>query len=179
MRAKEFIVEQYQSDIPKNQGKTLAQIEKTSKLTQAKDPYKPKHFKSGKLGVPAGVDAHDTHSQTQSNVEYGSKRGELSDEANAAMPGAFSVADLPSDFYGVYRLGMGLAAGDRNIALADNIGKHPFFMPFSPEEHAKFDKEIKRQGHKTKLRTSKDSLELSTVNQVSPVNKPKPNKYGV
>ena len=179
MRAKEFIVEQYQSDIPKNQGKTLAQIEKTSKLTQAKDPYKPKHFKSGKLGVPAGVDAHDTHSQTQSNVEYGSKRGDLSDEANAAMPGAFSVADLSSDFYGVYRLGMGLAAGNRNIASADNIGKHPFFMPFSPEEHAKFDKEIKRQGHKTKLRTSKDSLELSTVNQVSPVNKPKSNKYGV
>ena len=179
MRAKEFIVEQYQSDIPKNQGKTLAQIEKTSKLTQAKDPYKPKHFKLGKLGVPAGVNAHDTHSQTQSNVEYGSKRGDLSDEANAAMPGAFSVADLSSDFYGVYRLGMGLAAGNRNIASADNIGKHPFFMPFSPEEHAKFDKEIKRQGHKTKLRTSKDSLELSTVNQVSPVNKPKSNKYGV
>ena len=179
MRAKEFIVEQNQSDIPKNQGKTLAQIEKTSKLTQAKDPYKPKHFKSGKLGVPAGVDAHDTHSQTQSNVEYGSKRGDLSDEANAAMPGAFSVDDLPSDFYGVYRLGMGLAAGDRNVSSADNIGRHPFFMPFSSEEHARFDKEIKRQGHKTKLRTSKDSLELSTVNQVSPVNKPKPNKYGV
>ena len=179
MRAKEFIVEQYQSDIPKNQGKTLEQIEKTSKLTQAKDPYKPKHIKSGKLGVPAGVDAHDTHSQTQSNVEYGSKRGDLSDEANAAMPGAFNVADLPSDFYSVYRLGMGLAAGDRNVAAADNIGKHPFFMPFSPEEHARFDKEIKRQGHKTKLRTSKDSLELSTVNQVSPVNKPKPNKYGI
>jgi hypothetical protein len=52
-------------------------------------------------------------------------------------------------------------------------------MPFAPEEHARFDKEIKRQGHKTKLRTSRDSLELSTVNQVSPVNKPKPNKYGI
>ena len=179
MRAKEFIVEQYQSDIPKNQGKTLAQIEKTSKLTQAKDPYKPKHFKSGKLGVPAGVDAHDTHSQTQGNTEYGSNRGDLSDEAQAAMPGAFSVEDLPSDFYSVYRLGMGLAAGDRNIATADAVGKHPFFMPFAPEEHAKFDKEIKRQGHKTKLRTSYDSQELSTVNQVSPVNKPKPNKYGI
>ena len=170
MRAKEFIVEQY---------KTPAQAEQKGKKTQPQKPYKPKTFKSGKLGVPGGVDAHDVHSQNQSNTEYGSNRGELSDEASAAMPGAFSVETLPSDFYGVYRLGMGLAAGDRNIAAADNIGKHPFFMPFAPEEHARFDKEIKRQGHKTKLRTSHDSLELSTVNQVSPVNKPKPNKYGI
>ena len=95
------------------------------------------------------------------------------------MPGAFSVEDLPSDFYGVYRLGMGLAAGDRNIAAADNIGKHPFFVPFAPEEHAKFDKEIKRQGHKVKKRTSPQSLEISTVNTVTPVAKIKKNKYGI
>ena len=95
------------------------------------------------------------------------------------MPGAFSVEDLPSDFYGLYRLGMGLAAGDRNVAAEDNIGKHPFIMPFAREEHAKFDKEIKRQGHKTKLRTSHDSLELSTNNTTSPVAGRKPNKYGV
>jgi hypothetical protein len=170
MRAKEFITEQYA---------TIAQAERKSKKTQPTVGYSPSGFKSGKHGVPTGVDSRDTHSQHQSNIEYGSNRGELSDEANAAMPGAFSVETLPSDFYGVYRLGVGLAAGDRNIAAADNIGKHPFFMPFAPEEHARFDKEIKRQGHTTKLRTSHDSLELSTVNQVSPVNKPKPNKYGI
>jgi len=184
MRAKEFIAEATEASTNSpskvdRQGKTLAQIEKTSKKTQPITPYNPKTFKTGKMGVPTGIDPHDTHSQHQSNTEYGSNRGELSHEANAAMPGAFSVETLPSDFYGVYRLGMGLAAGDRNIATADNIGKHPFFMPFSPEEHNRFDKEIKRQGHKTKLRTSHDSLELSTVNQVSPVNKPKPNKYGI
>jgi hypothetical protein len=184
MRYREFIAETTEAKIHNpdkddRQGKTLAQITASSKKTQPTKPYKARTFKSGKNGAPTGIDAHDTHSQVQNNVEYGSKRGELSDEANAAMPGAFSVDDLPSDFYSVYRLGMGLAAGDRNVAAADNIGRHPFFMPFSSEEHARFDKEIKRQGHKTKLRTSKDSLELSTVNQVSPVNKPKPNKYGV
>jgi hypothetical protein len=170
MRAKEFITEQYE---------TTAQAEKKSKKTEPTVSYNPGRFKSGKHGVPTGVDARDVHSQSQGNTEYGSNRGELSDEASAAMPGAFSVETLPSDFYGVYRLGMGLAAGDRNIATSNNIGKHPFFMPFAPEEHARFDKEIKRQGHKTKLRTSRNSLELSTVNQVSPVNKPKPNKYGI
>lgn len=184
MRAKEFIIESTEAstkspDKVDKQGKTLAQIKKTSKKTQPHKPYHPNTFKSGKMGVPHDGEPHDTHSRHQDNTEYGSNRGELSDEANAAMPGAFSVETLPSDFYGVYRLGMGLAAGDRNIAAADNIGKHPFFMPFSPEEHARFDKEIKRQGHKTKLRTSHDSIELSTVNQTSPVNKPKPNKYGV
>jgi len=184
MRAKEFITETTEAnksnpDIDKKQGKTLAQIEKTGKLTQPTKPYKPKTFKSGKLGVPDGVNPHDTHSQSQGNTEYGSNRGDLSQEAQAAMPGAFSVENLPSDFYGVYRLGMGLAAGDRNVAASDNIGKHPFFMPFAPEEHTKFDKEISRQGHKTKLRTTKDSLELSTVNTVTPVATIKKNKYGV
>jgi hypothetical protein len=170
MRAKEFIVERFE---------TISKSEKIGKETQPAKEYHPKTFPYGKHGIPDGLDPHDTHSQNQSNTEYGSNRGELSDEANAAMPGAFSVETLPSDFYGVYRLGMGLAAGDRNVATADNIGKHPFFMPFAPEEHARFDKEIKRQGHKTKLRTTKSSLELSTVNQTSPVNKPKPNKYGI
>ena len=171
MRAKEFITEQ---------SKIITPNEKARNQTQPVTPYKPSGFTSGKLGVPqTSMHPSNTHSQHQSNIEYGSKRGEPSDEANAAMPGAFSVETLPSDFYGVYRLGMGLAAGDRNIAAVDNIGKHPFFMPFSPEEHIRFTKEIKRQGHKTKLKTSHDSLELSTVNQVSPVNKPKPNKYGI
>jgi hypothetical protein len=182
MRAKEFIVEQNQVVLGKvkRQGKTLAQIEKSSKKTQPHKAYKPEPFPSGELGVPkTPLHPHDTHSQHQSNTEYGSVRGDLSDEAKAAMPGAFSVEDLPSDFYGVYRLGLGLAAGDRNIAVADNIGKHPFFMPFAPEEHARFDKEISRQGHKVKLRTSHDSLELSTVNQKSPVAQKPRNKYGV
>jgi len=170
MRAKEFITEQHT---------TIKQAEARLKKTQPAKEYHPIKFKHGKLGVPVADDPHDTHSLHQSNTEYGSNRGDLSTEANAAMPGAFSVEDLPSDFYGLYRLGMGLAAGDRNVAAEDNIGKHPFIMPFAREEHAKFDKEIKRQGHKTKLRTSHDSLELSTNNTTSPVAGRKPNKYGV
>jgi len=176
MRAKEFITESEKAVLLR---KTIAQSEKEGKKTQPAVPYKAKHYKSGRYGVPTGVDPHDVHSQTQGPDEYGSLRGEVPLEAQAAMPGAFSIEDLPSDFYGVYRLGLGLAAGDRNIAAADNFGKHPFIMPFAPEEHAKFEKEIKRQGHKTKLRTTKDSLELSTNNTVSPVAKPKRNKYGV
>jgi len=184
MRAKEFIIESADDSISNpdkvdRQGKTLAQTKKDGKITQATKKYNPKSFTSGKLGVPKDGSPHDTHSRHQDNNEYGSIRGDLSDESKAAMPGAFSVEDLPSDFYGVYRLGMGLAAGDRNIATADNIGKHPFFMPFAPEEHARFDKEIKRQGHKTSLKTSKPSVELSTVNQTSPVAQKPRNKYGV
>jgi hypothetical protein len=184
MRAKEFIIESTEATISNpdkldRQGKTLAQVKKAGKQTHPAKSYKAGSFKSGKLGVPHDGAPHDTHSRHQDNQEYGSKRGEVSDEAAAAMPGAFSVETLPSDFYGVYRLGMGLAAGDRNVAAADNIGKHPFFMPFAPEEHARFDKEIKRQGHKTKLRTTHDSQELSTVNQTSPVAQKPRNKYGV
>jgi hypothetical protein len=176
MRAKEFITEQHSIEVEKRSKSDVRQLGQK----HAKKEYHPKNFPIGKMGVPSTpMHPHDIASQHEANNEYGSKRGELSDESNAAMPGAFSVEDLPSDFYGVYRLGMGLAAGDRNIASADNIGKHPFFMPFAPEEHARFEKEIARQGHKVKLRTSPQSLELSTVNTVTPVNKPKTNKYGI
>jgi len=180
MRAKEFITEQITAKLgtaePKPRSKN--DIRQLGQKEPAKE-YHPKKFKNGKLGVADGVAPHDVHSQHQNNTEYGSERGEIATEFQASLPGAFSVEDLPSDFYGVYRLGMGLAAGDRNIAAADNIGKHPFFVPFAPEEHAKFDKEIKRQGHKVKKRTSPQSLEISTVNTVTPVAKIKKNKYGI
>jgi hypothetical protein len=176
MRAKEFITEQHSIEVEKRAKGDVRQLGEK----QPKKEYHPSKFKAGKMGVPkTPMHPHDTASQHEANDEYGSKRGELSDESNAAMPGAFSVEDLPSDFYGVYRLGMGLAAGDRNIASADNIGKHPFFMPFAPEEHNRFEKEIARQGHKIKKRTSPQSLELSTVNTTTPVAKRKPNKYGI
>jgi len=180
MRAKEFIAEQIVSALGTKQPELRSKKDvRQLGQTQPVKEYHPKQFKNGKLGVPGGVDPHDPHNQTLGNTEYGSNRGDMAVEFQASLPGAFSVDDLPSDFYGVYRLGMGLAAGDRNIAAADNIGKHPFFVPFAPEEHAKFDKEIKRQGHKTKLRTSTQSLEISTVNTVTPVAKIKKNKYGI
>jgi hypothetical protein len=176
MRAKEFITEQHSIEVEKRAKGDVRQLGQT----QPKKEYHPSKFKAGKLGVPkTPMHPHDISSQHEDNKEYGSKRGDLSDEANAAMPGAFNVETLPSDFYGVYRLGMGLAAGDRNIAAADNIGKHPFFMPFAPEEHDRFEKEISRQGHKVKSRTSPQSLELSTVNTTTPVAKRKANKYGI
>jgi len=175
MRAKEFLSEQHRVEVNPRSKSDVRQLGQK----QLSKEYHPKKFKYGERGVPIGVDPHDPHNQTLSNTEYGSKRGDMAVEFQASLPGAFSVEDLASDFYGVYRLGMGLAAGDRNIAAANNIGKHPFFVPFAPEEHDKFDKEIKRQGHKTKLRTTQQSLEISTVNTVTPVAKIKKNKYGI
>jgi hypothetical protein len=163
MRAKEFITEKAKS--PFN-------IVKKDGERQAHTPFKAISYSYGKLGVPEipNDDGHmNVHSHSQNENEYGSLRGEIPVEAQAAMPGAFSIEDLPSDFYGIYRLGMGLAAKDRNVATANNFGKHPFIMPFSDKEHASVEKEVGRQGHKTKLRTTAASLELSTINTVSPV----------
>jgi len=163
MRAKEFITEKAKSpfEIVKKEGER-----------QPAKPFKAISYSYGKLGVPE-IPSDDgnmnVHSQSEDEHTYGSNRGEIPVEAQAAMPGAFSVQDLPSDFYGMYRLGMGLAAKDRNVASSDNFGKHPFIMPFSNQEHSAVEKEVTRQGHKTKLRTTAASLELSTVNTVSPV----------
>lgn len=174
MRAKEFISEQV-APAPKRNPKDTRQLGQT----QPAPEYHPKTFATGKFGVPSGVNPHDPHSQSQGNSEYGSLRGDIPVEAQAAMPGAFSITDLPSDFYGMYRTGLAIAAGDRNIAAPDNFGKHPFMMPFAPEEHQLVAKQVKRIGHKIEMRTTPQSLELSTNNTVSPVAKVKKNKYGI
>ena len=182
MRAKEFVIE---AKIDKTRNeikpiiKSLSKEVKDANKTQAIAPYKTKTFKSGKHGEPTGVHHYDLHNQTQNADEYGSERGDIPIEAQAAMPGAISISDLASDFYGVYRVGMAIAAGDLNVASADNFGKHPFVMPFAPEEHASVIKNIKRTGHKVKQRTTPQSLELSTNNVVSPVANKKRNKYGI
>jgi hypothetical protein len=174
MRAKEFIVEQSvkPTDSP-------AKASKKAKQTQVVKPYVAKDFPMKKKLGDFGLDPHEAHSQSQGNTEYGSTKGDVPIEAVAAMPGAFSVQDIPSDFYSMYRIGVAIAGGERNVAAKDNFGKHPFFMPFSEQEHAKITKDIKRIGHDIELRTTPESLELSTVNQKSPVAKRKPNKYGV
>jgi hypothetical protein len=175
MRAREFITEQA---ISPTDSKSVIKAKATK--TQPVKPYVAKKFPMKKKLGDFGLDPHDPHSQSQGNSEYGSSnKGDIPLEAVAAMPGAFSVEDIPSDFYSMYRIGVAIAGGERNVAPKDNFGKHPFFMPFSEQEHAKIQHDIERIGHKIELRTTPESLEVSTVNNQSPVAKPKRNKYGV
>ena len=148
--------------------------------TDTKKPYNPKEFPIDKHGAPDLADdsQYDPHAQLD-HGDYATPVDELAVEFQAALPDAFSVEDLNSDFYSVYRLGLALAAGEENQAQADNIGRHPLIIPATQAEADKLEQAVVHQGYKIKQRSTPGSAEISTINKVSPVAKPKRNKYGV
>lgn len=148
--------------------------------TEVKKPYNPKEFAVDDQGAPnvADSDQNDPHVQLD-HEDYATPPDELSVEMQASLPSAFSVEDLNSDFYSVYRLGLALAAGEEHLAQADNIGRHPFIVPDTKVGAKKLQQAVSHQGYKIKERTTPGSVEVSTTNKVSPVAAPKRNKYGV
>jgi hypothetical protein len=148
--------------------------------TETKTPYDPEEFPIDKQGAPdlADDDKYDPHAQLD-HSDYATPVDELAVEFQAALPDAFSVEDLNSDFYSVYRLGLALASGEEHLAQADNIGKHPLIIPSTDAGADKLEQAVKHQGYKIKQRTTPGSVEVSTTNTVSPVAAPKRNKYGV
>jgi len=156
MRAKEFISE--------NKGQKVI--------------YKAKDHTHGKLGVPNDGDPHDVHSRSEGNTEYGSARDKLNPEQFNAMPGPIGV-EIDNNPYGMYRLGVSIAAGDRNIPGKDRLGQEGLIMPFSPIEHDYVVQQAKRHGLKVDRLGTPTSDEPGQNNTVSPVAKPKRNKYGI
>jgi hypothetical protein len=156
MRAKEFLSEQ--------NGKAVI--------------YKAKKFTHGKLGVPNDpLEAHNTHSRTQDANEYGSYRDKLNPEAALVMRGAIGVPN--ENPYDLYRLGMAIAGGDRNIPGVDALGQTGLILPFSEQEHSVIHSHIKRQGLKAEKLSTHGSEEPLQNNKTSPVAKIKKNKYGI
>ena len=87
--------------------------------------------------------------------------------------------------YVAYRLGMAVACtdgtNDPEIEAKSWIGKSKSTHPYTPEEQEMLKKAYKAVGAKYQDINHGDmeSRELDTVNNVSPVAKPKKNKFGV
>jgi len=139
--------------------------------------YHPKHFKTGKLGVPHDGDPLDVHSRAEGSTEYGSTRDDLHPEQKLVMKGAIGVAE--QDPYRIYRLGISIASGDRNVASVDNLGQSGFIMPYDDNERERVERSIRNHKlEKEQLSTGKSEEPLQN-NKVSPVAKIKRNRYGV
>jgi len=84
-------------------------------------------------------------------------------------------------YYGMYRLGVAIAAGDRNPLDGKGPTRdHPTVWMYTPEEAEMVAKAEKRQGIKgTTLIGDGQSTELDTINIKSPIATPKINKYGI
>ncbi len=105
------------------------------------------------------------------------KKGQVRKALKQAGPYAKRYDDLDT-FYDMYRLGVALADGS-----ADSRGpasNSPTVWVNGPEEEAMLNKAERAIGTKGTVVVPKGpSEELPIVNSVSPVAKPKKNKYGV
>jgi hypothetical protein len=110
---------------------------------------------------------------------YGSSKNVLSPEMQAAMPGAMGIKGMPNPFYDLYRLGVAIAGGDRNESGDAHIGQDPMIIPYTKIEHQNAEKHAKKLGFKPKMISTPGSDEPKHITSVSPVNKPKKNKYGI
>jgi len=113
------------------------------------------------------------------------KSSDLSKEAKAAIPGATSsgVPDMssgPSNYYHKYRVGIAMASSPDTGGIS-NIGPTSDDMVtigYTPADRDIADRAYAAMGYKRKKVTSDKSREHD-AHTVSPVAKPKKNKYGV
>lgn len=112
-------------------------------------------------------------------------KSRLSKEASAAIPGASSsgVPDMaagPSNYYHKYRVGIAMASSP------DTGGVNPIgptsddmvTIGYTPADRDIADRAYKAMGYKKKKLTSDHSKEVD-AHTVSPVSKPKKNRYGI
>lgn len=115
------------------------------------------------------------------------KRAKMTKRQNQSTRGVNTYSDSEkwNTDYVAYRLGMAVAGTDGQIepelSASSWIGKSKSTHPYTQEEQ-----EMLKRAYKAVGATYQDvnhgdmrSLELDTANKVSPVAKPKKNKYGV
>ena len=95
------------------------------------------------------------------------------------MPFSKHYPTMPSsDPYLAYRFGMAMA--DHTINYAEGPAEqHAVIVAYTPEEEDIIKGGETQTGHKGKMLTDKGSHEPGSTNNVSPVAKPRRNKFGV
>lgn len=120
-------------------------------------------------------------------ITEGKSRAKLTKRQQQSMPGANTYHDAvkANSDYVAYRMGMAVAATDGktppNIDKESWIGKEKSAHPYTKEEQDMLKQAYKAAGASYKDLNKGDmrSLELDTVNKISPVGKKKTNRFGV
>jgi hypothetical protein len=108
------------------------------------------------------------------------KEKKLPKSAREAAPHAKQFTDI-DQYYGMYRFGVAMAAQpDKDTPKEGPAKDVPAVWMYTDADEEIVNKAAKNQGISGKTIVKKGpSSELNTVNKVSPVAKPKRNKYGV
>jgi len=104
---------------------------------------------------------------------------EMSSRKSSTMPLSLHYPDMPSsDPYLAYRFAMAMA--DHTINHAEGPAEqHAVIVAYTPEEEAIIRGGEAQTGHKGRTLTDRGSREPETTYIVSPVARPKRNRYGV
>jgi hypothetical protein len=95
------------------------------------------------------------------------------------MSTAFDFPTMPaSSAYNAYRFGMAMA--DHTINYSEGpAGNNAVIVAYTPEEEEIIQAGTRQTGHKGRLLTNRGSREPASTNTLSPVAKPKRNRYGI
>jgi hypothetical protein len=96
-----------------------------------------------------------------------------------ALSTTYHFPTLPaSNAYSTYRFGLAMA--DHTINYPEGpSGNHAVIVAYTPEEEKIIQAGTRQTGHKGKLLANKGSEEPGSTDTLSPVAKPKRNRYGV
>ena len=103
---------------------------------------------------------------------------EMPERKSRALNTAFEFPTMPSsDGYQIYRFGVAMANHEQ--PPYGPTSQHAVISAFTPEEEKIIHAAERATGHKGRLVADRGSREPNSTESVSPVAKPKRNKYGV
>ncbi len=105
--------------------------------------------------------------------------GQFARRKSDTLPTSFEYPQMPSaNAYLAYRFGIAMADHEKPPAEGP-INNHAMIVAYAPEEEAIIKHAERVTGHKGKLAADRGSHEPKSTNKISPVAKPKKNRYGV
>lgn len=103
---------------------------------------------------------------------------EMPERTSRALTTAFEFPTMPSsDGYQAYRFGVAMA--NHEAPPYGPASQHAVISAYTPEEEEIIHAAERATGHKGRLLADRGSREPKTTETVSPVSKPKRNRFGV
>lgn len=133
-----------------------------------------------KLNESDDMPGDDGSSTQPDRKRSGSHRGQVHDHHSSAIKGMQTITDWPGMYYKMYRMGVHLAGSPENPPDHEGaFSNEMMFTTYTAEEQEMLDHSAKEMGVNLKSLSSDKSKEPDETNTVSPIAKPKRNKYGV
>jgi hypothetical protein len=128
------------------------------------------------LKEDTGTDSDIGQGNVGSNT---TNKGRLHPHHNSAIKNLTRFPDMPGHYYDMYRFGVHMAGAHNDPAEAGPAANELMTVAFSEVDEEIIQTTAKALGLTMKPMSGKKSEEPTDTNKLSPINKPKRNKYGI